>query len=96
MEFCCDKYLSMASYDGMERLAQKYGIMGICGDQDWLTLVGWEMEEIIHTLPCQFNRQIQAYVNHEISCFDTNLELYDLFHKCDNKSKILHFIGTYC
>ena len=22
------------------------------------------------------------------------IELYDLFHKCDNKSKILHFIGT--
>ena len=89
-----EMYGSLASFDGMERLAEKYGIeLFLSGDQDWMTLLGWEMEDMIHLIPCQFNRQIQAYINDEFSCFDTNQAMYDLYHKCDAKSKIIHWIG---
>jgi hypothetical protein len=44
------------------------------GDQDWITLIGWEVEEIIHKIPCQFDRHVLTPVNHELACYDTKQE----------------------
>ena len=89
-----EAYMSLASPEGMARLAQKYEIVEfIGGDQDWLTLLGWEMEELVHLLPCQFNRQIQAVINNEVSCYAIDQEMVEEYHKCEDKASILHFIG---
>ena len=52
-----------------------------------------EMEELVHLLPCQFNRQIQAVINNEVSCYPIDEEMVEEYHKCEEKSSILHLIG---
>ena len=86
-------YMSVSG-EGMASLAQKYRVVEfIGGDQDWLTLLGWEMAELVHLLPCQYNRQVQALVNHHLSCFPSDQQLYHSYHQCRHRPSVLHIIG---
>ena len=44
------EYISVTSSVSMKRLAEKYMIQGTVGDQDWLTVLGWEMEDMFYLL----------------------------------------------
>merc|ERR1719244_2125688 len=65
-------------------LAEKYMITGTVGDQDWLTVLGWEKPELFHLLPCQFNVQLdQNYNNTKWA------DVWDIYHSCPNTTLIL-------
>ena len=72
----------------MIRLEEKYKISGTVGDQDWLTLLGWETEELFYLLPCEFNRQTDKI-------YDTDYwrELFNIYHRCDVTAQIIHNNG---
>ena len=53
-----DEYEKETNVARMAELAQKYGMMGSVGDQDWLTVLGWEKPHLFYLLPCQFNVQV--------------------------------------
>ena len=90
----------------MIRLEKKYQISGTVGDQvscliigceevrtvamfqDWLTLLGWETGELFYPLPCQFNRQTDR-----IYKTDYWLELFNIYHHCDQTALIIHNNG---
>jgi hypothetical protein len=50
----------IASPAAIDQLALKHGMVGMVGDQDWLTLMGYEHPELIRILPCEFNRQVHS------------------------------------
>ena len=52
------EYLAMTTLVKMKRVSEKYMIQGTVDDQDWLTVLGWEMENMFYILPCQFNVQM--------------------------------------
>ena len=83
-----EAYKSMTSPTAMKRLAEKYMVQGTVGDQDWLTVLGWEMEEMFYLLPCHFNVQTDQVYNTE-----EYKEVWDMYHKCDSLTKILHRNG---
>ena len=89
-----EAYKLVAGREGMTRLAEKYKVVEfIGGDQDWITLIGWEIPELVYILPCQYNRQIQAMVDHDVSCFPTDKQIYQDYHDCQNRPIVLHMIG---
>ena len=65
----------MTTLEEMKRLAEKYMIRGTVGDQDWLTVLGWEMEDMFYILPCQFNVQMDQVYNTEKVRLSSRLEL---------------------
>ena len=42
----------------------KYLVAGTVGDQDWLTILGWESPHLFHLLPCTFNVQTHEVAPH--------------------------------
>jgi lipopolysaccharide biosynthesis glycosyltransferase len=48
----------ISSPAAIDWLAVKYRMLGTVGDQDWLTLMGFEHPELIRILPCEFNLQV--------------------------------------
>ena len=83
-----EKYGQMASTTGIQSLAEKYRIEGTVGDQDWLTVLGWENQEMFYVLPCEFNRQTDQVYNN-INWKDK----WDIYHTCEARTKILHNNG---
>ena len=52
-------YNNFLSSGETTRIAVKYGLTSThLGEQDWLTLVGWEAPQLIHPLNCLYNRQL--------------------------------------
>ena len=82
------EYISVTSSVSMKRLAEKYMIQGTVGDQDWLTVLGWEMEDMFYLLPCQYNVQMDQVYSTEESC-----DVLDDYNKCDAKTRIFHRNG---
>ena len=80
------EYISVTSSVSMKRLAEKYMIQGTVGDQDWLTVLGWEMEDMFYLLPCQYNVQMDQVYSTMKSCDDD-------YNKCDAKTRIFHRNG---
>ena len=58
--------------------------------QDWLTLVSWEYphQDLIYTLPCQFNRQTDKIYDNE-----RYKDTFSIYHKCDETPMIIHNNG---
>jgi lipopolysaccharide biosynthesis glycosyltransferase len=48
----------IASPAAIDQLARKHWMVGTVGDQDWMTLMGFEHPELIRILPCEFNLQV--------------------------------------
>ena len=72
----------------MVALTEKYQMEGLVGDQDWLTLLGWEYPEFFYMLPCQFNWQ----TNPEYKVGKLR-HLWEKYRKCPPDTKILHRNG---
>ena len=51
------------------------------GDQEWLTLLGWQYPSLIRQLPCQFNRQVTS---------TKGRERWKTYFSCEEKTKIMH------
>jgi len=83
-----EAYRSMTSLASMRTLAEKYMVHGTVGDQDWLTVLGWEMEELFYPLPCQYNVQMDQTYN-----TDQYKDMWTVYHKCDITTMILHRNG---
>ena len=72
----------------MVELSDKYLMDGLVGDQDWLTLLGWELPSLFYILPCQFNWK----TNSEYS--DGRwAQLWLLYRRCPPDTRILHRNG---
>ena len=87
-------YQQEVQVDRMKDLAVKYMFAGTVGDQDWLTLLGWERPEMFHLLPCHYNVQIhEGYKNTEFAQF------WDNYRNCSEPShpdtKIIHKNGSW-
>ena len=37
----------------------RYMFRGSVGDQDWLTMLGWERPHLFHVLGCEYNKQVR-------------------------------------
>ena len=48
----------ISSPAAIDRLAQKHWMVGTVGDQDWMTLMGFEHPDLIRVLACEFNLQV--------------------------------------
>ena len=88
------EYQQEVNIDRMEELAVKYMFAGTVGDQDWLTLLGWERPEMFHVLPCQYNVQIhEGYKNTEFA------QYWNHYRNCSEPShpdtKIVHKNGSW-
>ena len=76
----------------MGELAKKYLFMGTVGDQDWLTLLGWEQPKLFYLLPCEYNVQVhEGYNTPEYA------DLWPMYRNCsgpdDTNTKIVHWNG---
>ena len=36
----------------------RYDYVGHVGDQDWLTVLGWDKPQLFHLLGCEYNLQV--------------------------------------
>ncbi|XP_046401945.1 xyloside xylosyltransferase 1-like [Ischnura elegans] len=73
----------VTSVDG---LVKKYFFKGHLGDQDFYTLLGAEYPELIHIIPCVWNRQLCTWWGERGGYGD----VFDKYFKCDGKVKIYH------
>ena len=51
------------------------------GDQEWLTLLGWQYPHLMRQLPCQFNRQVTS---------TKGRDRWEKYFSCEAKTKIMH------
>ena len=49
-------WTAVTGEEEVQRLWEKYKLAGSVGDQDWLSLVSWEHPQLVHILPCQWNK----------------------------------------
>lgn len=69
----------------VKTLAKKYSFRGHLGDQDFYTLLGIERPELIHILPCTWNRQLCTWWREH--------GYADVFHRyfeCKGKINLYH------
>ena len=48
--------VSILSSDWLPRVRYEY--VGHVGDQDWLTVLGWDKPHLFHLLGCEYNLQV--------------------------------------
>ncbi|KAG8223866.1 hypothetical protein J437_LFUL005430 [Ladona fulva] len=70
----------------VEELVKKYSFRGHLGDQDFYTLLGAEHPEILHILPCTWNRQLCTWWGDKAGYGD----VFDRYFKCEGKIKVYH------
>jgi len=69
---------------------KKYLMPGTVGDQDWLTLLGWERPELFHLLPCNFN--VQTHEGYKTAEWAS---VWEQYRNCTEKPKIVHKNGSF-
>merc|ERR1719150_3277840 len=74
----------------MAELADRYVFRGSVGDQDWLTMLGWERPHLFTVLGCEYNKQMytgRCYKEEEASLCDAYIH-----GSCDSSkpAKIMH------
>ena len=50
----------------MMRMMVRYGLQMTLGDQDWFTVLGYELPHLFYHLPCRFNMQTSVQVGEQI------------------------------
>ena len=70
-------------------LFNKYDIDSTLAEQDWFTLLGWELSDLFYTLPCEFNIQTHTEYKNE---FTENI--WESYRNCSSPVKILHNNGS--
>lgn len=69
----------------VERLVHKYQFRGHLGDQDYYTLLGYDVPGLIYRLDCVWNRQLCTWwKDHGYS------EIFDTFFHCEGKIRLYH------
>lgn len=67
------------------RLVHKYQFRGHLGDQDFYTLIGYDMPGMVYRLDCAWNRQLCTWwKDHGYS------EIFDTFFHCEGKIRLYH------
>ena len=44
----------------------RYGLQMTLGDQDWFTVLGYELPHLFYHLPCRFNMQTSVQVGEQL------------------------------
>ncbi|GFN96405.1 xyloside xylosyltransferase 1-like [Plakobranchus ocellatus] len=82
---CSQTYNSMFLPEHIPSLVSKYMMQAHLGDQDFYTLLQLEQPQLLHILPCGWNRQLCQWWRME------GLEsAFDLFYKCEKPIHVLH------
>ena len=55
----------------------RYKFRGSVGDQDWLTMLGWERPHLFHVLGCEYNKQVRIP---SPSCHHVVSNIMSLYH----------------
>lgn len=78
----------------MAALTRQFWVLGTVGDQDWLTLLGWDRPELFYRLPCQYN--VQTHEGYNTREYE---EVWHLYRNCsapsDPETKIIHRNGSW-
>jgi len=85
-----DVFPSLLNPGYYKQLVDKYGFFGGVGDQDLLTMIGWEYPEMFYSLPCQFN--LQTFRDPSMS--RETADLLPTYSHCPHKPKIIHRNGS--
>jgi hypothetical protein len=81
----------------------KYLVAGTVGDQDWLTVLGWESPHLFHLLHCSFNLQTHQ-VGRVLTTDQFSLQGYNTaqwaavwaqYRNCSQPEKIIHKNGSF-
>ena len=78
-------YNSLLSHDAIKRLTETYSFKGHLGDQDFLTLLSLEYEEMFHILPCTWNRQLCVWWRD-----NGYKDVFEQYFRCDGHINIYH------
>ena len=86
-------YAGETKVDNMKKLQRKYLMAGTVGDQDWLTLLGWDRPEMFHVLPCHYN--VQTHEGYKTSDMADRWQQYRNCSASDPVTKIIHNNGSW-
>ena len=50
----------------------RYGLQMTLGDQDWFTVLGYELPHLFYHLPCRFNMQTSVQVGEQIDIYSSH------------------------
>ena len=54
-----EEYQEEVEVERMKEIAQQFLFAGTVGDQDWLTVLGWDKPHLFHLLGCEYNLQVR-------------------------------------
>ena len=58
----------------------RYGLQMTLGDQDWFTVLGYELPHLFYHLPCRFNMQTSVQVGEQLgSAYISHINDYESF-----------------
>lgn len=79
----------LESEEPIRALCEKFEFNGTLAYQDLFTLIGAEHPELIHTLDCVWNRQLDdtALVDKKFT------DIFKPFHRCEEPIRIFHANG---
>jgi len=84
------QFTSFLNPEYYKHLVDTYGFYGGVGDQDLLTMLGWEHPGMFYGLPCQLN--VQTFRDPSMS--QETADLLETYSACPNKPKIIHRNGS--
>ena len=83
-----------AGLERMTELSRTFSVLGTVGDQDWLTLLGWDRPELFYSLPCHYN--VQTHEGYKTREYE---EAWPRYRNCsapsDPETKIIHRNGSW-
>jgi len=83
-------YLEQIKPEKVSEILKKYKLDITLGDQDWFTLLGFEVPSLFYSLPCEYNMQRSVqYLNSEYSNVFYKYSYCNALHK----ARILHRNG---
>ena len=60
----------------------RYGLQMTLGDQDWFTVLGYELPHLFYHLPCRFNMQTSVQVGEQLGiCISHTNHLKKLYQR---------------
>ena len=75
-------------------ITRQFWVLGTVGDQDWLTLLGWDRPELFYRLPCQSN--VQTHEGYNTREYEG---VWHAYRNCsapsDPETKIIHRNGSW-
>ncbi|CAN7938161.1 unnamed protein product [Ixodes hexagonus] len=78
-------FRNLSSREGVGYLTSKYMFRGHFGDQDFYTVLSCERPELVHVLPCTWNRQLCLWLK-----YHGYARVFDDYYRCDGRVDIQH------